>query len=89
MTVVPLMALERFGSAKDVSIFFFVLGILGVGMSLAVPWLVRHLSRRGTFWLGIGAGVAGMLLFIHNDLWFFLRRHGAASFFRLLYRCHT
>ena len=65
------MALERFGSAKDVSIFFFVLGILGVGMSLAVPWLVRHLSRRGTFWLGIGAGVAGMLLFIHNDLWSF------------------
>ena len=65
------MALERFGSAKDVSIFFFVLGILGVGMSLAVPWLVRHLSRRGTFWLGVGTGVASMLLFIHNDLWSF------------------
>ena len=71
VTVVPLMALERFGSARDVSIFFFVLGILGVGMSLAVPWLVRHLSRRGTFWLGVGAGVASMLLFIHNDLWSF------------------
>jgi len=71
VTVVPLMALERFGSAKDVSIFFFVLGILGVGMSLAVPWLVRHLSRRGTFWLGVGTGVASMLLFIHNDLWSF------------------
>ena len=49
VTVVPLMALERFGSAQDVSIFFFVLGILGVGMSLAVPWLVRCLNRRGTF----------------------------------------
>ena len=71
VTVVPLMALERFGSAKGVSIFFFVLGVLGVGMSLAVPWLVRHLSRRGTFWLGVGAGVASMLLFIHNELWSF------------------
>ena len=71
VTVVPLMALERFGSAKDVSIFFFVLGILGVGMSLAVPWLVRHLSRNGTFWLGVVAGVVSMLLFIHNELWAF------------------
>ncbi len=65
------MALERFGSAQGVSIFFFVLGILGVGMSLAVPWLVRRLSRRGTFWLGVVAGVAGMLLFIHNEFWTF------------------
>ena len=71
VTVVPLMALERFGSAKNVSIFFFVFGIVGVGMSLAVPWLVRHLSRRGTFWLGVGTGVASMLLFIHNELWSF------------------
>jgi predicted MFS family arabinose efflux permease len=65
------MALERFGSAQDVSIFFFVLGILGVGMSLAVPWLVRRLSRRGTFWLGAVSGVVSMLLFMHNELWSF------------------
>ena len=54
------MALERFGSAQDVSIFFFVLGILGVGMSLAVPWLVRSLNRRGTFLLGVVIGVVGV-----------------------------
>jgi len=71
VTVVPLMALERFGSAQDVSIFFFVLGILGVGMSLAVPWLVRCLARRGTFLLGVVAGVVSMLLFMHDELWAF------------------
>ncbi|MEM7562118.1 MAG: MFS transporter [Pseudomonadota bacterium] len=71
VTVVPLMALERFGSAQDVSIFFFVLGVLGVGMSLAVPWLVSRLSRRGTFTLGIITGVASMLLFVQDDLWSF------------------
>ena len=71
MTVVPLMALERFGSAQDVSIFFFLLGILGVGMSLAVPLLVRRLARRGTFSLGVIAGVVSMLLFMHNELWAF------------------
>ena len=65
------MALERFGSAQDVSIFFFLLGILGVGMSLAVPLLVRRLARRGTFSLGVIAGVVSMLLFMHNELWAF------------------
>ena len=65
------MALERFGSAQAVSIFFFVLGILGVGMSLAVPWLVRCLARRGTFMLGIVSGVVSMLLFMHDELWAF------------------
>jgi ACDE family multidrug resistance protein len=71
VTVVPLMALERFGSAQEVSVFFFVLGVLGVGMSLAVPWLVNRLARRGTFTLGIVTGVASMLLFMHGDLWSF------------------
>ena len=71
VTVVPLIALERFGSAKNVSIFFFLLGILGVGMSLTVPWLVRHLARRGTFWLGVVTGVVSMLLFMHDELWAF------------------
>ena len=65
------MALERFGSAQNVSIFFFVLGILGVGMSLAVPWLVRCLAKRGTFWLGVVTGVVSMLLFVHDELWAF------------------
>ena len=71
VTVVPLMALERFGSAQDVSVFFFVLGVLGVGMSLAVPWLVSRLNRRGTFVLGIVTGVGSMLLFVHGELWSF------------------
>lgn len=71
VTVVPLMALQRFGSAQDVSVFFFVLGILGVGMSLAVPWLVSRLSRRGTFTLGIITGLGSMLLFVHGELWSF------------------
>ena len=65
------VALERFGSARDVSIFFFLLGLLGVGMSLSVPWLVGRLTRRGTFSLGIVAGVVSMLLFVHDDLWAF------------------
>ena len=71
VTVVPLMALERFGSAQAVSIFFFVLGMFGISMSLAVPWLVRRLSRRGTFWIGVVTGITSMLLFVHGGLWSF------------------
>ena len=71
VTVIPLMALERFGSAQDVSVFFFVLGILGVGMSLTVPWLVSRLARRGTFSMGIVTGVIAMGLFMHGEMWSF------------------
>ncbi len=69
VTVVPIMALERFGTAQNVSIFFFVLGVLGVGMSLAVPWLVSRITRRGTFSLGVVAGIIAMTLFIHGEVW--------------------
>ncbi|MGI9319388.1 MAG: MFS transporter [bacterium] len=71
VTVVPLMALERFGTAQNVSIFFFVLGILGVGMSLAVPWMVSRFTRRGTFSIGVISGVVAMGLFIHGEIWSF------------------
>ena len=69
VTVVPLMALERFGTAQNVSIFFFVLGIFGVGMSLTVPWFVSRFYRRGTFTMGAITGVVAMGLFIHGEMW--------------------
>ena len=59
VTVIPLMALERFGNAQDVSVFFFLLGVPGVGMSLAVPWLVSRYTRRGTLSLGAVTGCYG------------------------------
>lgn len=69
VTVIPLMALERFGTAQNVSIFFFVLGVFGVGMSLAVPWFVSRFYRRGTFTMGAVTGVIAMGLFMHGEIW--------------------
>jgi len=69
VTVVPLIALEKFGTAQNVSLFFFVLGFFGVGMSLAVPWLVRRYARRGTFGIGVATGLIAMGLFIHGEIW--------------------
>ncbi len=69
ITVVPLVVLERFGTAQNVSLFFFILGIFGVAMSLAVPWLVRRFARRGTFSLGIVTAIISMGLFIQGETW--------------------
>ena len=69
VAVVPLMVLEKFETAQNVSLFFFILGSFGVGMSLAVPWLVSRCSRRGTFAIGILAGILAMLLFMHGEVW--------------------
>ncbi|MBT3557844.1 MAG: MFS transporter [Rhodospirillales bacterium] len=69
VTAVPLMALEKFGTAQNVSVFFFVLGISGVTMSLVVPWLVSKMRRRGTFLMGIITGLIGMALFTHGEIW--------------------
>jgi len=69
VTVIPFMVLEEFGTAQNVSIFFFILGIFGVGMSLAVPWLVSRFSRRGTFTMGAITGLIAMGLFIYGEPW--------------------
>jgi len=69
ITVIPLMALQRFGSAQNVSLFFFILGIVGVGLSLVVPWLISRVHRRGTFGIGAVAGVAAMSLFVYGETW--------------------
>ena len=67
-TVIPIVALEHFESVRDVSVFFFVLGALGVGMSMGVPWLVSHITRRGTFYTGALAGIGAMALFMTGDV---------------------
>ena len=68
VTVIPLMALERFGNSQDVSVFFFLLGIPGVGMSLAVPWLVSRYTLRETLSLGAVTGVMVNFFHLHTRL---------------------
>jgi MFS transporter, ACDE family, multidrug resistance protein len=69
VTAIPLMALEKFGTAQNVSFFFFVLGISGVGMSLIVPWLMSKINKRGSFIVGAITGVIAMALFTHGEVW--------------------
>jgi len=67
-TVIPVVALEHFGNARNVSVFYFALGALGVCMSMGVPWLVSRVRRRGTFYLGAISGITAMILFMTGDV---------------------
>ena len=69
ITVIPLMVFERFGTVQNVSFFYFILGISGVFMSLAIPWLVSKIDRRGIFNVGAVIGVVAMILFMQGEIW--------------------
>lgn len=51
-TVIPLQALELFGTAQRVSVVFFAVGLVGLCGGLCVPWLVRRSARRWVYSLG-------------------------------------
>ena len=69
ITVIPLMTLEHLETPQAVSFFFFSIGVFALIMSMAVPWLITHIKRRGTFFLGIVIGISAMILFMWNGIW--------------------
>jgi MFS family permease len=67
LTVVPLQAYRILGDAQQVSLLYFVAGLIGIAGSLTIPWLVRRLRRRRVFTLGSLAMVLAAILFIRED----------------------
>ncbi len=51
-TVIPLEALALLGNAQKVSILFFLVSVVGLCGTFAVPWLVRRTARRWVYSLG-------------------------------------
>ncbi len=66
VTVIPLMALDHFGDAQKVSVFYFVLSLVGALSSLGLPWLVSALTRRGTFSMGVASVTIALVMFSLN-----------------------
>ncbi|MFN4089160.1 MAG: MFS transporter [Alphaproteobacteria bacterium] len=62
IAVLPLLALRSLGDAQMVSLFYFGSSIMGLAGSLAVPWIVRRITRRGTLTAATGAGLAALVL---------------------------
>jgi MFS family permease len=53
ITVIPLNANAWLGSAQKISVLFFGVSLVGMVVSLSVPWLVHRIRRRNVFALGI------------------------------------
>ncbi len=51
-TVITLQALHLFENARDVSLLFSTVGIIGLAASFTIPTMIRHLSRRWVYTLG-------------------------------------
>lgn len=63
VTVLPLTAYALFGDTGTVSLVYTGVSVMALGLSLAIPVLVRRISRRWTYTLGCGlvASCAGLL----------------------------
>ncbi|MFZ9037750.1 MAG: MFS transporter [Gammaproteobacteria bacterium] len=61
-TVITVQALHLLGNARDVSLLFAMVGVVGLVASFSIPRLIRRLSRRRVYTLGalmiLGAAVA-------------------------------
>jgi predicted MFS family arabinose efflux permease len=51
-TIIPLQAYDILKSARDISIIYIAVGIIGLIASFAIPLLIRWLSRRWVYALG-------------------------------------
>ena len=63
VTVVPLAAYEHLGDVQLISMLYLGIGLSGLLASLAVPWLVNKITRRGVLTLGTTCVAVGMALF--------------------------
>jgi len=67
-TVVPLQVLDVTGDPQNTSTLLFFMALIGISGNLAVPLLVRVLSRRFTFTLGCLMLVATAFSFAEHTL---------------------
>jgi len=61
--VIPILALDRMGSAQMASVFFFAVSLAGLAAALTAPFLVERLGRRRVFGLGGLLVAAGGVVF--------------------------
>lgn len=54
VTVLPLTAFALFGSKEAVSLAYTLVSVAALGFTFAIPVLVRRLSRRWAYTLGVG-----------------------------------
>jgi hypothetical protein len=71
LSILPLKALSLLGSAQHVSVLFFVVSVCGIGASLGIYSILRHISLRTGFLISSLAMVISIALLWTQDLWTF------------------
>jgi MFS family permease len=52
-TVMPLVVYETFGDKQSVSLAYTAVSVVALGLSFTIPIIIRHLSRRWSYSLGV------------------------------------
>jgi len=63
ISLVPLEAYDLLGAAQLVSVVYFLVGVLGLGVNLTVPLILHRLRRRWVLTIGAGAQMGSALMF--------------------------
>jgi len=70
VTVVPLQAYALLADAQKVSVLYFGAGTVGLLGSLAVPYLVARIHRRGALAFGFASWLIAALLLAQEQVWY-------------------
>jgi len=69
VTVVPIQAYALLADAQKVSVLYFAAGSIGLLSSLAVPYLVTRIHRRGTLAFGFTCWLVAAGLLAQEQVW--------------------
>jgi predicted MFS family arabinose efflux permease len=88
-TVIPLEVLRALGNARDVSVFYTVVGCAGLTASLFIPAMVRRFRPRWVYTLGavmliLAAGSLALGTFVGLTVGMLVRTFGAACLLNAL-----
>ncbi len=71
LAVLPLTALDHFGSAQGVSLFYFATSFVALMATLLIPVLVHRLNRRRVMMLGSAVVGVSAILLANDNAWVF------------------
>ena len=71
LSILPLKALSLLGSAQYVSVLFFIVSACGIGASLGVYSVLRHVSLHAGFLASLGMMTLSVILLSASTLWVF------------------
>ena len=71
ISLLPVLALQLFGDAQKVSVFYMLVSVAGICASISVPLLSQRIGASGVFALGAAIMTLSMFLFTWPGVTFF------------------